>query len=74
MRKILLISSLMAGFSLTGCNPVTRLTCPPLVTYSPAFQKQAAKELPQAGPNVQTLVVDYGKTRDACRSISDGKN
>jgi hypothetical protein len=41
----------------------------PLVPYSAAFQQQAAKELPAAGRNVQQLVVDYGKTRDAIRAV-----
>jgi hypothetical protein len=41
----------------------------PLVPYSAAFQLQVAKELPTAGRNVQQLVVDYGKTRDAIRAV-----
>lgn len=59
---------------LAGCQaaPSSRVSCPPLATYSPAFQAQAAAELralPQ-GSAVGQLVVDYGRQRDACRAIS----
>ena len=53
-----------------GCQTVAfRSRCPALATYSKEFQAQAAKELPKAGANVQTLVTDYGQFRDACRAI-----
>jgi hypothetical protein len=53
-----------------GCQTVVfRSRCPALATYSKDFQAQAAKELPKAGPKVQTLVTDYGQFRDACRAI-----
>jgi ABC-type glycerol-3-phosphate transport system substrate-binding protein len=55
---------------LGGCSAATSSSCSvPLVTYSEAFQAQAAKEFRAAGPNVQQLVTDYGKTRDAIREV-----
>lgn len=54
---------------LAACNQVSSNGCPPLVTYPAAFQQQAARELRAAGGNVQTLVTDYGKLRDACRAM-----
>lgn len=54
---------------LAACQTPHSSGCVPLVPYSPAFQRQAAKELPQAGRNVQQLVTDYGKTRDAIRAV-----
>lgn len=44
--------------------------CPPLVSYSPAEQKRAARELralPKDSP-LAVMIVDYKKTRDACRA------
>jgi hypothetical protein len=48
---------------------VTR--CPPLTSYSAAFQRLAAEELKALPPGAALgiLVVDYGKIRDACRSL-----
>jgi hypothetical protein len=57
---------------LTGCSAAgSRTACPPLATYSPAFQQQAAGELRTLPPGsaVGQLVADYGKQRDACRAI-----
>lgn len=55
---------------LTGCTTVSsRVSCPPLVTYSAEFQKQTAEEFSRAGENIRVLVTDYGKLRDACRVI-----
>jgi len=54
---------------LSGCKTAPSSGCVPLVPYSAAFQQQVAKELPTAGRNVQQLVVDYGKTRDAIRAV-----
>ena len=53
----------------SGCQTAPSSGCVPLVPYSSAFQQQAAKELTSAGRNVQQLVVDYGKTRDAIRAV-----
>lgn len=54
---------------LASCQAVPSSGCVPLIPYSPAFQRQAAKELPLAGRNVQQLVTDYGKMRDAIRAV-----
>ena len=58
---------------LAGCQtaPSSRVTCPPLASYPPAFQQQAAAELRAlpAGSAVGQLVTDYGRQRDACRAI-----
>lgn len=54
---------------LASCQTVNSSGCPPLVTYPAAFQRQAAQELRAAGGNVQVLVTDYGKLRDACRTM-----
>lgn len=42
--------------------------CPPLQTYSPEEQKQAAAEI-RANPNsrLAKMVGDYGRLRKACR-------
>jgi hypothetical protein len=65
--SLLILAPLMT--LLNGCQTVPSSGCVPLIPYSPAFQRQAAKELPQAGRNVQQLVTDYGKTRDAIRAV-----
>lgn len=43
--------------------------CPPLVQYSSATQQKAADELEKLPKNsaVAQMIVDYKKTRDACR-------
>jgi len=58
------------SLALAGCQTVTS-GCPPLVTYSAEFQREAAGELRtlSAGSRVATMVVDYGKMRDACRAV-----
>ncbi len=66
-RKI----SIMGAFSLAlaACQS-TGGGCPPLVAYSTQEQRQAAREL-RALPQNSTLaamIVDYKKTRDACRA------
>jgi len=61
---------MMAASSLVGCNSVpTGGGCPPLIKYSAETQKKAAEELrrlPKGSPIAQ-MIVDYKKTRDACR-------
>jgi len=65
LLKIAALTTLLAG-----CGAATSSPCSvPLVTYSKDFQAQAAKEFRAAGPNVQQLVTDYGKTRDAIREV-----
>lgn len=68
-----LLNIAMMTIPLAACNQASsRLTCPPLATYSAAFQQKAASEFRQAGGNVRVMVTDYGKLRDACRTI-EGK-
>ena len=65
-----LIATLFSVFllALGGCQTMGG-GCPPLVTYSPAQQARAAKELRAlpAGSQIARMIVDYSKTRDACR-------
>ena len=67
----MLRSALIAALSsaaLAGCQ-TTGGGCPPLVSYSPAQQARGAIELralPE-GSQIARMIVDYGKTRDACR-------
>jgi len=69
-KRVLCLSSIvLLTIPLASCNQGVSSGCPPLVSYPPAFQQQAARELPKAGQNVQTLVTDYGKLRDACRAM-----
>lgn len=45
--------------------------CPPLVKYSAAQQQRAAQELRKLGKSpsqIAQMIVDYKKTRDACRA------
>lgn len=63
--------SIMGVFSLmlAACRS-TGDGCPPLVDYSLKEQKRAAAELralPQNSP-LAAMIVDYKKTRDACRA------
>lgn len=65
LLKIAALTTLLAGCSVGTSSPCAV----PLVTYSKDFQAQAAREYRAAGPNVQQLVTDYGKTRDAIRAV-----
>lgn len=63
--------SMLGAFSLAlaACQS-TGGGCPPLVAYSPQDQKQAAAQLralPKNSP-LAAMIVDYKKTRDACRA------
>lgn len=60
---------ILASFELAACQS-TGGACPPLVSYTPETQRQAAAELrrlPKDSP-LAKLVVDYGKTRAAIRA------
>jgi hypothetical protein len=68
-RALLLLKIAALTTLLAGCNAATSSHCSvPLVAYSKVFQAQADREFRIAGPNVQQLVTDYGKTRDALRA------
>ncbi len=66
MRLIVLLAAISSGLS--ACQ--TTGGCPPLVAYSRAQQQQAAAELRALprGSEIGAMIVDYGKTRDACRA------
>lgn len=70
MPKSLMIF-VMASFSLSGCMSYQMAPggCPPLVQYSSATQQKAADELEKLpkGSALAQMIVDYKKTRDACR-------
>lgn len=62
--------ALMLGALLSACSTTSVSGCPPLVAYPPAAQSRAAAELralPKGSP-LAVMIVDYGKTRDACRA------
>lgn len=68
-----LASLACAAVFIAGCSPIEHpvsLSAALLVPYPPEFQKQAAKELEAIkpiAPNVATMIVDYGKLRNAIR-------
>lgn len=57
--------------TLPAACATVRSDCPPLVSYPAAFQARAAAGLGRAAPEVQQLVTDYSKMRDACRALKD---
>lgn len=75
--KKLLISWLSIGtmtILLTGCGEEL-FSCPPIVKYSVAFQRQAADQLgtlPKGSP-VRVMTTHYGQLRDACRSLDGAR-
>jgi len=54
---------------LAACNS-TSGGCPPLVTYSAVQQRRASAELHglPRDSEIAQMIVDYGKTRTACRA------
>lgn len=55
-----------------GCTTaISNPKCPVLIKYSAEFQKKAAASLKarKDDKEVTQLVNDYGKLRDACRSL-----
>lgn len=64
----LIVLSVAISSVLAGCQHAAS-GCPPLVAYSGTFQKEAAAELRAlpSGSRLATMIVDYGKQRDACR-------
>lgn len=66
----LLTVSIAASFSLAACQSIDDGGgCPPLITYSAQTQRLAAAELRKLPKDsaLARLIVDYKKTRDACR-------
>jgi hypothetical protein len=74
MRALLVTA--IAAVVLVGCFHAdgSRLMCPPIVAYSDEVQRQAAAELTAAEkagvpqPNVNRLVDDYHKLREAAKA------
>jgi hypothetical protein len=67
LLRTLLTILIMVAFS--GCQSTGGSGCPPLVEYSADTQKRVAAELralPKDSP-LARMIVDYKKTRDACR-------
>lgn len=70
--------AVMMALALAACATVSSeqprvaaVSCPPLVTYSKAFQKDAAgalDALPASSP-IPQLIDDYARLRAACRAI-----
>lgn len=58
------------SLALAACQSTKGTGCPPLVDYSPATMKQAAKELRALPPGatLERFMADYHRTRDACRA------
>lgn len=58
----------LSSLALAACESASG-GCPPLVAYSKAQQVKAAAELRGLPKESQLsiMIVDYGKTRDACR-------
>lgn len=69
--RMLLTIFVMASSSLAGCSTQIQAGngCPPLVQYSAQTQRKAADELEKLPKDsvVAKMIVDYKKTRDACR-------
>lgn len=61
----------LSSLALAACESASG-GCPPLVAYSKAQQAKAAAELGALPKDSQLaiMIVDYGKTRDACRLYS----
>jgi hypothetical protein len=58
---------------LGGCaTPNFKVICPPLATYTKEFQSKVADALENKSEiEIQQIVGDYLKLRDACRSLKD---
>lgn len=67
MRRTVFLAAI-SSLALAACNTPGG-GCPPLVSYSKEQQARAADEL-RALPwdsQLGRMMIDYGKTRDACR-------
>lgn len=73
IRSVFWISVALVAVFLAGCVagsglPPGAIMAPPLVTYSPAFERQAAAELRHCtSPRLCTMVTDYLKLRCSIR-------
>lgn len=68
-----ILMTLLSGCATVGSNTTFVTRCPPLTSYSKATQRKAAEDLRKLPPGspVRDLVSDYGRLRDACRSLKD---
>ena len=65
-----LIGAFLAGCVAGSGLPPGAIMAPPLVTYSPAFERQAAAELRHCtSPRLCTMVTDYLKLRCSIRWV-----
>jgi hypothetical protein len=69
----LVLAVILATIALSGCvHQRARATAlPPLVTYSPKFQKELLAEQPKIRdccPRAETVIKDYSKLRDMIRA------
>jgi hypothetical protein len=69
--SLLAVLLLLGGCSILEAKPSAVVNCPPVVSYSAAFQAAAAAELKTAGPHVQQMVADYGNERDRLRACRE---
>ncbi len=73
LRSIFWVSVALVAVFLAGCVagsglPPGAIMTPPLVSYSPAFERQAAAELRHCtSPRLCTMVTDYLKLRCSIR-------
>lgn len=63
----IIVCSWLSGCSTPAPPPVVKLTCLPLVTYTPEQEAAMAAEL-VAAPSLAQAMADYGKMRDADRA------
>jgi hypothetical protein len=66
----LTLNAVIFSFAIGNCAPAPASSCPPLIQYSPAIQRQAAQDL-RALPEksaLATIIVDAKRTRDAIRA------
>lgn len=69
VRGLFKAPPLLLALTMSSCF-VTNVSCPQLITYSKAFQAEAATErelVDKYAPKSAELIDDYRKTRDAIR-------
>lgn len=68
------MSSAIFSALLIGCAGEIssyKVRCPSLVKYEKEFQTKIAASLDKSSEEIQQLVTDYSKLRDACRSLKE---
>jgi hypothetical protein len=69
IRRKLIWAAASFSLALAGCAPTTQTVGLGLKSYSPAQQKQIAREYPMLPPDVQTMLSDYGLLRKETRAL-----